>query len=193
MTSLSATSVSFSAGAKTIIRDVSLETGSGEMTAIVGPNGAGKSILMEMLAGLLKTASGDVRVGGEPVDQIPVDQLARLRSYLTPDLIRTIRFTVREVVDMGRHPWTSRSDLDPSPTERALEAMNLEHMAEPGFRHIVHWRGETHSDRSRPCTKRGDHALGRANERARHRAQRGSAGFSTTFRPFWCCRRCCDA
>jgi len=133
MTSLSATSVSFSAGDKTIVRDVSLEMEPGEMTAIVGPNGAGKSTLMEMLAGLLKTASGHVRVGGEPVDQIPVDQLARLRAYLTPDLIRTIRFTVREVVDMGRHPWTSRSDRDPSPTERALEAMNLEHMADQIF------------------------------------------------------------
>ncbi|MFC7106058.1 ATP-binding cassette domain-containing protein [Nonomuraea thailandensis] len=51
-------------GTATALDHVTLTVAEGEMVALLGPNGAGKSTLANTLAGLLKPASGTVRVGG---------------------------------------------------------------------------------------------------------------------------------
>jgi NitT/TauT family transport system ATP-binding protein len=49
------------------VDDVSLTIGSGEFVSIVGPSGCGKSTLLNMIAGLLTTTDGNIRVLGKPV------------------------------------------------------------------------------------------------------------------------------
>ncbi|MEV0380335.1 ABC transporter ATP-binding protein [Nonomuraea sp. NPDC050643] len=51
-------------GTATALEHVTLHAGKGEMVALLGPNGAGKSTLANTLAGLLRPASGTVRIGG---------------------------------------------------------------------------------------------------------------------------------
>ncbi|UBU15906.1 ABC transporter ATP-binding protein [Nonomuraea gerenzanensis] len=51
-------------GTATALEHVTLTVGKGEMVALLGPNGAGKSTLADTLAGLLRPASGTVRIGG---------------------------------------------------------------------------------------------------------------------------------
>lgn len=46
------------------LRDVSLRIASGEAVALIGPTGSGKSTLAQHMAGLLKPASGHVRIHG---------------------------------------------------------------------------------------------------------------------------------
>ena len=46
------------------LRDVSLETVPGSVTAVVGPNGAGKTTLFALVLGFLRPTSGRVLVGG---------------------------------------------------------------------------------------------------------------------------------
>jgi NitT/TauT family transport system ATP-binding protein len=46
--------------------DLALEQG--EFVAVVGPSGCGKSTLLRIIAGLLPTSAGAVRVGGQSVD-----------------------------------------------------------------------------------------------------------------------------
>lgn len=45
--------------------DVSFRAGNGEILALVGPSGAGKSTVLRVIAGLARTGSGRVVVGGE--------------------------------------------------------------------------------------------------------------------------------
>jgi tungstate transport system ATP-binding protein len=52
--------VSFAAGGRTIIADVTFEIAAGERTIILGPNGAGKSVLMRLAHGLLAPTEGRV-------------------------------------------------------------------------------------------------------------------------------------
>ena len=46
--------VGFDAGARRILRGITLELGAGPRTMIVGPNGAGKSVLLRLCHGLLE-------------------------------------------------------------------------------------------------------------------------------------------
>jgi ABC-2 type transport system ATP-binding protein len=56
--------VSFSFGAKPLLREVNLQIPSGSLGALVGRNGTGKSTLLRLLAGLLCPRSGSIRVAG---------------------------------------------------------------------------------------------------------------------------------
>ena len=51
-------------GAQTIIHGVSLDVREGAVTGIFGLNGAGKSVLLKVIAGVVPTWSGSVRLGG---------------------------------------------------------------------------------------------------------------------------------
>jgi multiple sugar transport system ATP-binding protein len=54
-----------------VISDLSLRIESGEFVAFLGASGCGKTTLLRMIAGLETINSGEIRIGGERVDQLP--------------------------------------------------------------------------------------------------------------------------
>ncbi|MDM4763939.1 heme ABC transporter ATP-binding protein [Galbitalea sp. SE-J8] len=119
---------------RTILDGVTLELGPG-LTAIVGPNGAGKSTLLGVLSGDLAPASGAALIDGEPLHRLSHGELARRRSVLTQDNGVAFPFTVREIVEMGRSPWSrtaSRGD-DESAIAAALAETDIGHLVDRRF------------------------------------------------------------
>ncbi|GGD05442.1 ABC transporter ATP-binding protein [Nocardioides daphniae] len=53
------------------VDDFSLEVGDGEFMVLVGPSGCGKSTSLRMLAGLEEVTSGEVRIDGQVVNDVP--------------------------------------------------------------------------------------------------------------------------
>ena len=53
-----------------VIRDVSLDIGENEFCVFVGPSGCGKSTLLRMVAGLETINSGELRIGGQKMNDV---------------------------------------------------------------------------------------------------------------------------
>lgn len=62
------------------LNGVSLEITEGEFVAIIGSSGSGKSTLMNMLGGLDKPSSGEIRINGENLGTMSGKKLARFRN-----------------------------------------------------------------------------------------------------------------
>ena len=56
------------------LKDVSLTITDGEFVGVIGHTGCGKSTLIQLMAGLLKPASGTVEVEGEDINASGYDR-----------------------------------------------------------------------------------------------------------------------
>jgi iron complex transport system ATP-binding protein len=101
---LEAEHITFTAGGRDLISDVTAAFEPGKLHLIIGPNGAGKSTLIKVLAGFLKPAAGTVRYAGKDVGKIPETELAKRRAVLSQAIDAAFPLLVREVVMMGRYP-----------------------------------------------------------------------------------------
>jgi phosphonate transport system ATP-binding protein len=64
-------------GAKTAVRDVTLDIPSGQMVGIIGRSGAGKSTFLRMINRLGPVSSGEIRFGGQEVSSLRGEALRR--------------------------------------------------------------------------------------------------------------------
>lgn len=85
-----------------ILRDVSLNARSGEITLIIGPNGAGKSTLIKAIAGLVPVSSGTIAFEGAGITGIRPDQLAPRRIAYVPQTDNIFRsLTIRQNLELA--------------------------------------------------------------------------------------------
>ena len=56
------TNVMFAYPGHVVLEKFNFQVAIGDFVAVIGPNGAGKSTLLKLCAGLLKPASGQVRI-----------------------------------------------------------------------------------------------------------------------------------
>jgi putative ABC transport system ATP-binding protein len=69
----------YDSGAAPAVSDVSLTVAPGEAVAIMGPSGSGKSTLLNLIAGMDRPTTGEIRVGGQRVDKLSETGAARFR------------------------------------------------------------------------------------------------------------------
>lgn len=63
---------------RTVIRDVSLDLGRGEVVALLGPNGSGKTTCFYSIAGLVMPEAGEILVDGRDITLLPMYRRAKL-------------------------------------------------------------------------------------------------------------------
>jgi putative ABC transport system ATP-binding protein len=82
-------SVTRSYGKVDAVRDATLRIERGEFVAIVGPSGSGKTTLLQLLGGLDRPTSGEVRFEGRDLASLKESELTQIR-------LRTIGFVFQQ-------------------------------------------------------------------------------------------------
>mgnify|MGYP000444057818 FL=1 len=116
-------------GQRILLRDVSASVPPGSLTALIGRNGTGKSTLLRTVAGLGAAASGGIELCGKPLAALTPLQRASTVSFVTTDKVRIANLASRDVVGLGRAPYTDwlgrlRSE-DRAVVDRALNLVGM--------------------------------------------------------------------
>lgn len=132
---LRAEGVTVRIGGRVLLDAVDLDVRTGEVLALVGPNGAGKSTLLGVVAGDTTPESGRTVLDGTELRTWHLGDLARRRALLTQANSVAFPFSVREVVAMGRAPWTGlpEGDDDELIIDESLAATDTTHLQSRTF------------------------------------------------------------
>ena len=93
--------VTFSYGkGKSALEDVSFSIPDRSVTAIAGVSGSGKSTAASLICRFWDISSGEIRMGGIPLCQIPLSQLMEQISFVTQNNF-LFKKSIRENIMMG--------------------------------------------------------------------------------------------
>lgn len=81
MTSVDLTHISKTYGGDRVLTDISLSLPENQVTALVGESGSGKSTLLQIINGLVKPDSGQIRLGGKLLDYDNLPEIRRNMGY----------------------------------------------------------------------------------------------------------------
>ncbi len=117
-----------------VMSNLSVTARRGELVAVIGRNGTGKSTLLRTITGLLPALGGTVTIDGLTLRETGHTRLPRMVSFVStePLMVRNIR--VRDVVALGRFPYTNwigtLTGDDEMAVKAAMEATGVAGLAE---------------------------------------------------------------
>ena len=129
--------VCFSYNGKTVLENVNLRIGRGDLLAMIGPNGGGKTTLLKLIMGFLKPESGKISVMGKRPSKV-----AASIGYVPQNvhINNSFPITVIDVVLMGRLGLEKKfrrfSGKSRKKAHQALEQMDMAEYAESKIGHL---------------------------------------------------------
>ena len=108
-------------GGVVAVDDVTFAANAGEVLGVMGPNGAGKTTLFNVISGVQRATSGEVRLGGTLLTGRSVEDVAALgvtRTFQTPVMFWGL--TVRESIEVALAAHTSGGTYPPAPWRELL-------------------------------------------------------------------------
>jgi putative ABC transport system ATP-binding protein len=110
----------------TALDDINLEIARGQVVSIIGPSGSGKSTLLNLIGGLDRPTSGQIRIEGEDLAKLSDDDLTRVRRdkigfiFQFFNLLPTLNCLENVALPLHLRKWPRRKI-----EERARELLEL--------------------------------------------------------------------
>ena len=121
-------------GNRILIEGLTAEVRRGELTALVGRNGTGKSTLLRAIAQLGEVLSGEIVLDGKRLSSLSPADMASMVAFVTTDKVRIANLRCRDVVALGRAPYTNwigrMQEQDVAIVEEALAAVGMSDYAD---------------------------------------------------------------
>ncbi|MEP2024622.1 MAG: ABC transporter ATP-binding protein [Reichenbachiella sp.] len=132
MTSLHIKNLSVGYANKKIASDINLNLRNGRLVCLLGQNGVGKSTLLRTLSNLQERLSGNILIDKQDIEHLDRRDLAMKLGIITTDKIGTSNMTVRELVALGRYPYTNwigqESEKDTQKIEEAISRCKINYI-----------------------------------------------------------------
>lgn len=89
-----------------VFSNINLSAGKGESIALIGRNGIGKSTLLRTIARLQKPLKGRLLLKNQDLKHYRKQELAKLVSFVSTEIIRVSNLKLFDLVSLGRFPHT---------------------------------------------------------------------------------------
>ena len=114
-----------------LLEKVSTHITGGQLVALLGRNGTGKSTLLRAIMGLETPKNGEIILHGKNIASLKPEKLARKISFVTTDKVRIANLRCKDVVALGRAPYTNWiGQLQAEDEKRVVTAMHLVGMSD---------------------------------------------------------------
>lgn len=111
-------------GRVVVQKNLDLSATEGELIALIGPNGCGKSTLLRSMACLQPLLNGSIFIDNLNIHDLTTRKRAKLISVVLTEHESVASFTVRELVSIGRDPYTGwLGSLSPNDVDIINRAM----------------------------------------------------------------------
>lgn len=119
---------------KPILTNFSYKFKDGGFYAIIGRNGSGKTTLLRTIAGLLPKLSGSIEIFDKEISEYSAKDISKLLSIVFTDAIACSNISLRQLVSMGRIPytnfWGKLTAEDEEIVKEAINRLGLESLSE---------------------------------------------------------------
>jgi branched-chain amino acid transport system ATP-binding protein len=118
------------------LSDVSFAVERGAVLGLIGPNGSGKTTLMNVISGVYKPVTGEVRYGGRRIADVPTHQVCHLGIARTFQIVKPFAsLNARENVAVGAMYGREGSKRSTRAAfERADELLEIVDLARVAYR-----------------------------------------------------------
>ena len=132
---LIANHISYEAGKRMLVKEISFSLRPGEMLVILGANGAGKSTLLRLLSGERKPSNGSITLHGKSISSYSSPELALKRAVLNQQNIINMAFLAHEIVMMGRYPHYQNhpTEKDKEICDEVMKLTGITQLAERSY------------------------------------------------------------
>ena len=121
-------------GDQKLYHNLSFELLRGELVCLLVANGSGKSTLLRTLGKMQPALDGCISILNKDLNKYQHKELAQLVGVVLTDKSASGGFTVREVVELGRYPYTGffgqLDDQDRMVIDQALKDVGIAHKAD---------------------------------------------------------------